>query len=184
MEQFPTLESNRLLLREHIDKDLNDFYEIISNKEAVKYWGTPPLIDLSVVEEKFYAIKKHLEQGFSISWAIILKDNDKYIGNIKFFDISKRHNRGNIGILLSPLYWNQRIATEASKLVIHYLFVELNVNRIQAFIDSKHSISLKTFQSLGFRNEGLLEEYEYEYENNCFKDLYLLSLLRKNYDRK
>ena len=53
---------------------------------------------------------------------IELKENGKFIGTIDLLDLDLSLKKGSIGYVLNKDYWNQGLATEATKPVIALAF--------------------------------------------------------------
>ena len=68
--------------------------------------------------------------------------------------------------------------TEALSAVINFGFDEMELNRIEAVVMPENASSIKMLDKLGFRKEGLLEEYE-KWGNKGFVDLCMFAMLRK-----
>ena len=68
--------------------------------------------------------------------------------------------------------------TEALNAMIDYGFGEIDLNRIEAVVMPENAASIKILEKLGFRNEGLLAEYE-QWGSKGFVDLCIFAMLRK-----
>ncbi|MFQ5758897.1 MAG: GNAT family N-acetyltransferase, partial [Candidatus Bathyarchaeia archaeon] len=82
---------------------------------------------------------------------------------------------------LNPAYWGQGIMTEALRAVLKHGFEKMELNRIQAIIDSKNTRSLKLVHRLGFKKEGVLRQRSYF--NGQFLDDVCFSLLKKEWTK-
>lgn len=174
---FPVLSSSRLHLREHLLKDKSDYYELMSNSEAIRYYGRMPIIE---VEEAVQEIKimhdKYLHSQL-VKWAVILKQSDTYIGSVGIKDYNNPHNRGTLSCIISPKYWNQGYAYEAISEVIKFAFCTLELNRLQVYVDPFNCKAMALFNKLGFSKEAILREYEFE--RGQFIDIAILGLIIK-----
>lgn len=56
---------------------------------------------------------------------------------------------------------------------------EMNLNRIEALVYPDNFASLELLKKIGFKQEGLLREYAFF--KGEFRDLIMLSLLKKDY---
>ena len=114
----------------------------------------------------------------SVMLAIILKDKDMYIGNIKIGPIDYNHKFANIGIIIGEKsFWGKGFAAEALKLAIRYAFGGLKIHKLTAGIYANNIGSLKAFKKAGFLTEGRLKK-QYVY-NSSYVDAVLLGVRRK-----
>lgn len=83
------------------------------------------------------------------------------------------------GIVIDPQYTGKGYGTMASKLMIKFVFEELNMNRIYGYWMEENSASLKMSEKLGFKIEGILREHVFKW--NKYHSVYICSLLKKDY---
>ena len=123
------IETERLILREFKESDLDDFFEYASVEGVGERAGW--------YHHKTKNISKHILELFieeKKTFAIVFKENNKVIGSLgiekygreeslsEFFDYKGRE----IGYVLSKDYWNRGLMTEAVKAVCEYLFNKLD----------------------------------------------------------
>lgn len=180
--EFPTLQSVRLNIRQHLKSDIESYFNIMSDIDVVRYYGKRALDNLSEAEEDFKLYNEKFVQGDMIKWALELKESKEYVGSIGAFGFASPHHRATISCVLGKQYWHNGIATEALLTVMRFLFSDININRIQLYVDPVNRRAVKLFQALGFHKEGLLREYEFEYGKAI--DLLIMSKLKKEWKRK
>ena len=91
------------------------------------------------------------------------------------------HERAEIGYgLFGDEYKRQGLMSEAILPIIEYGFIEMKLNRIEAFIGPENIASIKLINKLNFVKEGQLREHYCE--NNRVEDSIVYSLLRKEYE--
>src|SRR5262249_39270580 len=94
--------------------------------------------------------------------AIILKEGDRHIGNIKLGPIQWIHRFADIGLLIGEKdCWGRGYATEAIRLVTDYAFCELNLHKLAAGCYDLNQGSIKAFQKVGFIVEGVRKQRFY-----------------------
>lgn len=78
-------------------------------------------------------------------------------------------------IAVSIVISDKRCVTrQAIKRMMHYPFIELNLNRITANIDSSNEKSIKLCKKLGFALEGVIREGSLDY-----RDLLVFGMLKR-----
>ena len=175
---FPTLETERLILRKLHLEDAKDVFEYASDPEVAKYvtWEPHKSIEDSINLIKFTHERYEKKEG--IIWGIVYKENNKVIGTC---DISPaiKHFRAEIAYALSKDYWGKGLMNEAVKEVIRFGFEKMNLNRIQAMCIPENIGSYRVMEKVGMKYEGLIREYMYI--KGKFQDLKLYSILRREY---
>ena len=66
--------------------------------------------------------------------------------------------------------------TEAMRAILEYGFEALDLNRIQALVMPENEASIGLLEKLGFRNEGILKDYE-RWGSKGFVDLCMYAVL-------
>lgn len=146
------LETERLILRNYIDKDAEDCFAFLSDKETCYLDGGYEPFE-SMDEEYNKLMKKFREQDNRLM--IVLKSEDKVIGTIHVMEDTRRWvNAKELGYVISPGYRKKGYATEAIKEVIRYSFENAGVEMITAGIISQNGPSLNLIKKLGFTREG------------------------------
>lgn len=88
--------------------------------------------------------------------AIILKDGNRHIGNIKLGPINTAHSSAEIGIMIGEKdCWGKGYGSEAITLLKDYAFNELKIHKITAGCYSNNRGSAKAFEKAGFKLEGV-----------------------------
>ena len=169
------IETERLIIREFIKKDLNRLHEILSDPTVMEY-----------VEEPFdRADTKEYLDGYCIEeksgFAITRKADGNLIGLMQFpqFD-DESELVHQIGWALHKDFWRQGFAYEAASAVISYGFRTLGLHRIFASTtDDLKSAGL--LKKLGFVQEGCLRKHEMCNNSEVWRDRLYFGILRKEY---
>lgn len=174
---FPELHTTRLFLREHTVNDVNVYYRLLSNLDAVRYYGRKPIRSIAEAENEINMMRQSFLSSKSIKWAIMSQINSQYIGCVGIKDFTNAHKRGTLSCIIHPSCWNSGYAHEALFNVIDYSFTTLALNRVQAFVDPQNIRAVSLFKSLGFTQEAILKEYEFEYNN--YIDIAIFGMVKK-----
>jgi RimJ/RimL family protein N-acetyltransferase len=130
-----TIKTNRLLLRDLCEEDLNEVYTLFSNKDTMLYLDLPH----SDIEhtKKYIAelLARYLETPRRCyELAVISAETNTFIGVVNL-DIEHpylKDARACLDYYFLPEYWGQGYATEASTALIKFAFETLEVNKIVA----------------------------------------------------
>ena len=171
------LEGRRIYLRKIRPDDVN---------EAYCRWMNDPSVN-QYLESRFYphtvkSLKKYVEikQGdrSNVFLAVILKDGNRHIGNIKLGPIDDHHRLADIGIIIGERdCWGKGYATEAIRLMVSYAFNRLNLHKVTAGCYAPNKGSLKAFKKAKFLQEGVRRSHCY-YKGKFVDDI-LLGLVSK-----
>jgi [ribosomal protein S5]-alanine N-acetyltransferase len=179
-EQFPSLETERLVLRAVRPSDVTAVYALFSDPIVTRYYGLETFTDFEQAAQRVAAHRQNYQRRRGIRWAITRRDdNDMLIGTIGLMNMRANSFNAAIGYDLAPAYWRRGIMSEVVTAVLDFSFYVMALNRIEAFVVPENTPSINLLQKLGFTNEGLMREYGY-WERK-FHDLYLFSLLKRDW---
>lgn len=178
MERLPLIETDRLMLRALEVEDSLALFDYFSKELVMQYYDLSPFKSIEEAIEMINTWHKRTERGEGYRWGITLKDST-VIGTCGFHNISKEHNRAELGYDLHPDYWGKGIATEACAALIEHGFEQLQYHRIEAYIDPLHTASRRVLHKVGMKTEGCLRDYFFE--KGEFVDAEILSIIN-NYD--
>jgi len=172
-----TLETKRLILRAWRMDDADDFYEYAKRPEVGLNGGWEPHTSKDISSKIIqYFIKEN------DIWAIVLRENNKVIGSLGLHADSKRPNINvkELGFVISADYWNQGIATEASKRAIAHAFDDLGLDLISTYHKTFNARAKRVIEKCGFTCEGMLRQASKRYDGLIF-DAFCYSLLKCEY---
>ncbi len=174
---FPTLETERLILRKVTMADSQDVLTLRGDIDAMRYIGKPISTTFDEARDLITRIQDGLENNTAIGWAISLKNNPQLIGTIGFHQIDKQHYRAEIGYMLLPQFWNKGLMSEAIQQVLDYGFNTMKLHSIQANIDPNNKVSAAILKKYNFVSEAYFKENFFF--NGKFMDSEIFSLLNK-----
>ena len=161
---FPTLESERLILREILHTDVEAIYSIFSNEEVTKYYGLKTFDHIKQAEDLIEAFVTNFQSKRGVRWGIERKSVPGLIGTIGFNLWSPAHRRAEIGYDIHPDYWRAGYASEAVGEIVEYGFQQLALTRIGAIVFVENEASGQLLLKQGFEKEGTLKKYIYQNE--------------------
>ena len=179
-QAFPQLETRNLLLRRMHPADANALFKVLGDDEVAEFYDDDAFVHISQASDQIEAWESGFQNKRSIRWGITRKDEGDIIGSCGYYGIHTWNRRASIGYELGRIYWRQGIMAEALSAMIDFGFDEMDLNRIEALVMPENSASIKMLEKLGFRNEGLLEEYE-QWGSKGFVDLCMFAMLRKDW---
>lgn len=178
-EQFPQLETSRFVLRQAQHADADDLYQLYADQAVVQYMSFIPFtsVDEALDEMKWY--ERIFAEQSGLRWMIEDRETSKVIGTCGFLAYEQEHHRTELGYDLSSAYWGKGIMKEVASCIIQFGFEQMKLNKIEAKIEPDNQASIRLVEKLGFVQEGLLRQHEYEY--GAYVDLAIFALLQSEY---
>lgn len=158
LSDFPTLRTERLLLREPRSTDAPALFSMRSDESVMQYIGRRRATTLADAEELLDRIAADRASNTGITWAITLHGDDTIVGTIGYYRIKFEHYRGEVGYMLHADHWRKGIMREALEAVVQCGFDRLGFHSIEADTDPLNTGSNALLASCGFTREGLFKE--------------------------
>jgi ribosomal-protein-alanine N-acetyltransferase len=175
-----TLESKRLQLVPLNETHVPSMFEYSCKPEFYEHMEGLPHKNIEETRAYFYRLMEFVASG-ALYWAIVKKDINKVIGTIGIRNIDHECLSGDIGMGLSPDFWNQGIAKESMFLAIDYFFNVLSFKQISSLTSSKNHSSYKLISFLGYHNYKVLTNH-YKKHNGTSYDAISAVLTRDNFN--
>lgn len=173
-DPFPVIETDRLILRRIILEDLNAYFTMRTNVNAMKHI-CQKIPTLEETQTKILRINEMINMNEGVAWAICMKTDNVMIGTASFHKVIKEHYRAEIGYMLHPDVWQQGIISEALEQVISYGFHKMQLHSIEAQIDPANIGSEMVLKKFKFVKEAYFKE-NYFFEGK-FLDTAVFSLI-------
>jgi RimJ/RimL family protein N-acetyltransferase len=152
----PTLRTARLLLRPFTDADQDAIYALHSNPRVLRYWDSPPWRDRARAESFIAACKEMEQEGSGARLA--MERAGEFIGWCALMKWNPEFRSARMGYCLDEPAWGQGFATEAVGAMLQWALDTLDLNRVQAEVDTRNPASGRVLEKLGFVREGTLRE--------------------------
>jgi ribosomal-protein-alanine N-acetyltransferase len=147
------LETERLLFRQHILADVNEYCAMDMDPDVRRYIGGYPRTR-DEAEKRFEGSLKPATSRLSM-WATVYKPENIYIGRCGIYPHFDQHStpipgEASLGLYIAKAYWNKGFATEAGKAFIDFGFDELKLHRIVTMVQVGNDASVRVLEKLGF----------------------------------
>lgn len=130
-------------------------------------------------EERVKKMQKREAGNDEDRFVIVEKNSHNSVGEISYFHMNMLNRAAELGYLIAPNERGNGYAKEALQLIIKYLFLDMNLNKVYAQTASFNKDSVKLLESLEFKLDGTLRQHHY-FKGDLYDDL-LYSLLRFEY---
>lgn len=171
---FPTLESNRLIIREMKSSDAGIIFAFNSSEECLKYIVRAPFQSKIEAIDKLNLFLDGHKKGTAFWWVFTLKETGEDIGYGGLFNISDEHSRAEIGYGILKEYWNQAFMSEIVEEILEFGKSSLSLHKIYAVILEGNHASVKLLENRGFKKEAHLKEHSFTNGKYCDETIYSL----------
>ena len=128
------LTTDRLILREYNDADIDDYFRLKSDKETMYYLQDIQLFSQEEANADFANILADMkcEDRKFYFFHIELKETHEQVGSVGYtvVDNTPRGKIVHAGYFIYPKFWSEGYVTEAFKKVLEYAFTENDVYRV------------------------------------------------------
>lgn len=177
-----TIETDRLILMTFCFEDDDAMLEYwVADEKIQSLYSEPVYTTKDAVKELLQTYITSYKKSDYYRWAIILKDNNKCIGQIAYFLMDSKNNFAEIEYCIGSEFQNRGLATEATKAVIAFGFNKINLHKVQICHKSINIPSKRVIEKSGCTYEGTLRDYFYM--NGEYVDRLFYSILRSEFEQ-
>lgn len=152
------IETERLLLRQFVADDAEEFLPLGSHPDVIRFTGERPLQSAKASRELLVAnqLRDYSVHGYG-RMACIEKSSGRMIGfsGLKFLEDMQETD---IGYRFLPDCWGKGFATESSLAVIRAQCVPLGLTRLIGLVLPDNTASANVLRKLGLRFERLIDD--------------------------
>lgn len=157
-DNFPTLETTRLNLRQLSQQDTDMVFEFNSDPLTLKYVAREPYTKPKQAENKVNDFMNAFQEKTGIWWTFTLKDTNANIGYGGIFSINQTDQNAEIGYGLLESFWGQGYISEVVKELVAFAFHQVCLHRLYAIVLPGNEASVKVLENNGFKLEGTLKD--------------------------
>ena len=142
-------ETQRLLIRNYCRKDVDEFIRVAEQPEVyVTTCGIPHEYPRRMAKKWLSYVKNCINSGISYEFAVILKENGTYIGNVGLINLDRMHNHAEISYYTDRAYRCLGLTTEAASEMLRFGFSALGLHKISGLYMSRNPASGRVMESL------------------------------------
>lgn len=158
------IETERLLLREMRDDDLDGIFALDSNPNVHKYLGNRPIKTKTEAQNVINSVKQQYKERGIGRFTVIEKATGNFVG-WSGLRLNTEYNMNgfttyyDVGYRLIEDYWGKGYATESGKAAVNYAFDVLNLKHLYAttHIDNQASHNALLKIGLHYLNDFYFE---------------------------
>jgi RimJ/RimL family protein N-acetyltransferase len=108
---------------------------------------------------------------------IIVDGGCREVGMVSIFNLDHKNQKTEIGVFINRDDQGKGYAKESLKMLVDFVFNELNIHKIYAHINSLNTSSLQLFKRIGFELES--RDIDSVYQNGEFVDILKYSIFNE-----
>ncbi|MGB7337367.1 MAG: GNAT family N-acetyltransferase [Phototrophicaceae bacterium] len=154
---FPTLDTERLQLREIQPDDVNALLKLFGNREVVQFIEMQPIKSIEQANEWLRWMGGVFAAKDGLRWGITLKDGT-FIGSAGLHRWNREGHFAEIGCDIAHPYWGHGYGQEAMRTLLNFGWDYMNLNRIEATVVKGNNRSVHVMKKIGFKHEGTMRQ--------------------------
>lgn len=153
----PVVDGHSLVLRPLEHADAPAWFEYVGDPAVMQYTSSSirTLEDLRPIIER----ANSPEPGTPIHFAVCMRPEDRFVGNVGFHTISVLNRTAEITYDVHPSLWGRGIASAVCAAAASWGFAEQHFVRIQAPVLEPNIASIRVLERCGFQFEGKLRNF-------------------------
>ena len=175
---FMHIESNRLILRNWEEADVDALVDGLNNINVSKWLANIPFpytkkdaIDYINMVKDDDGVKKN-------AFAIVLKETGEVIGGTEYREVNKKDGTASGGIWLNEKFQKNGYGSEAFSIRNKYCFEVLGLRRMENGYFPNNEKSRKMQLKLGYKDEGIKRQRFVSKATGKIEDEYITGLLK------
>lgn len=162
------------------ESDMETIYRWFQDVDFIRFYSPEELLITQTQLRDFLAhtVKSNSENSIRIDF--ILEDKEKKpVGLADLTAISHRSQHATFSIGIDKKYRNHEYGPEATVLILHFAYTELNLIKISVHIFKENIEVVRQLMRLGFQQEGVLRKEVFF--DGSFHELVYLSILKEEF---
>lgn len=127
-------------------------------------------------EEWFESMRKNQNTA---NFAVRALDDNRLLGTCSAMLIHWQARHCMVGIAMGEGAQGQGYGTDAMRVLLRYIFLEMNMNRAALEVFSYNERAIRSYEKVGFTQEGVLREMLYR--DGVYYDMLVMSILRREW---
>ncbi len=169
----PTIIGRRIILRPMSIADAGPFFASLDDEEGSRLTGTHQSFTFDQIHA-WTSSRRATEDRLDLS--IIDLATGEWVGELAILDWDEHNQSCGFRIAIGRAGRNRGLGSEATRLVVDYVFENLPINRIALEVYAFNPRAIHVYEKCGFVREGVFRSALYW--NGEYHDAILMSILR------
>lgn len=150
--EIPSIEGERIVLDRVVDTDAEALGDLVGNQLVQRF--EPAFLFEKQFDDAHEAIRhmygKVFDNKESLILAVRMKETGELAGLAEFYGLRDRLHKVSVGCRLRESFWGQGLATEATRLMVGYLYDETDIEIITASTAVGNKASAHVLEKVDF----------------------------------
>ena len=163
----PTIIGEKILLRPFQKEDIPAMEECLNDAEVLKFTGCSPDFTKASIEQWYSSRNEHEDR---LDLAIVIQNIHTVVGEVVINEYDEIKHSMNFRILIGPKGRNQGFGTEATRLIIDYVFQNTDLKQVTLGVYSFNPRAKTVYEKIGFIVESI-DEDDLEFEGQMIDSI-------------
>ncbi|MBZ0315758.1 MAG: GNAT family N-acetyltransferase [Anaerolineae bacterium] len=169
------LQGEKVYLNAITREDIPQFGRWFGNLELLSYLWTDAVFPQTQEDETDWY--ERMRKSDDYDFAIRALDHNQLIGSISIKAPDWKNRSAVFGIAIGdPNYWGQGYGTDATRVILRYAFLELNLHRVELYVYNTNPRAIKSYEKVGFQLEGVKRQAAFR--DGQYFDIHIMGILR------
>lgn len=168
------LRDDPLTLRTIEEADLPFLRDLINDPAVRRFLPTRPPRNLAQ-EREFYDTVVCDDESLTVLICV----EDELAGTVGLGPLNGPDGSADLGLLLSPAFWNEGYGTTAARLVTEYAFRDQRLHRVTADVIAGNEASRRIWEKLDYRYEATHKDAAFR--DGDYRDVYRYAIVRSEW---
>lgn len=156
----PLIVGEKIILRPFKDEDLPHIAECLKDPEVIKLTGSSSDFDWELMNQWYNSRNEQTER---LDLAIVDQSQGILVGEVVVNLYDEKNHSMNFRILIGPRGRNNGLGTEATQLIIDYVFKDTKLDQLTLSVFDFNPRAKNVYEKVGFVLDSI-DENELEYE--------------------
>lgn len=177
----PVIQGERTVLRPIVAADADAMFADLADEEGMRLTGSHGTFDRPTIE-RWAASRADTDDRLDL--AVTDPVDGRWLGEVVINEVDLDNRSCNFRIALSSGARNRGVGTEATRLVVDYVFGEIEpaINRVALGVYAFNPRAIAVYERVGFVREGVLRQ-SLQWDGE-FVDEIVMAVLRSDWDER
>ncbi|XKE94426.1 GNAT family N-acetyltransferase [Metaplanococcus flavidus] len=176
----PLLTGEKVILRPFKNEDFSFIEECLKDPEVLKLTGSGSDFDREATLRWYNTRNKQTDR---LDLAIVDRFKDFVVGEVVINAYDEKDHSMNFRILIGPRGRNQGLGTEATRLIIDYVFEKTTLNQITLTVFDFNPRAKYVYEKVGFVQSSI-DKNDLEFEGNWIDSINMILTRESWLDRR
>ncbi|HLA45703.1 MAG TPA: GNAT family protein [Aggregatilineales bacterium] len=170
------LQGEQVYLTAITKADVEAMHDALMDFEYLRYVSHNIAYRLTTPDKIIENYNKERGEQRAYTFVIRLKEGDTLLGICRAKNINWHSHACEVGIgITDPAMRGKGYGTDAMRVLLRYVFMELNLNRAELRVTSYNEAAIASYQKIGFKHEVTMREAIYR--DLQYFDIYIMGML-------